>query len=436
VSADSDTGSAREPSLLSILPALPPVEPLANEAYMVYLRAAVDDVARYQSTTGNDEDERPYFISAPELFRKDDPPPRWLIEGLIVEGGNAVVATEPKSAKTWLATEAAVAVATGTKMCGEFPVHAGAVAYYYTEDMGPAIKTRLRSLLKGRGLDVSAIARTFHAQPRGRDIDMTKLEDCARLIASTRRLAEIGGPVKLLVLDPLRNIHTAEEDKADAMSLVFRNLRMVGTLLDCTILLVHHSAKSSDNTRSRRPGQRMRGSGAIHGFVDSGIYLEDLKTPDPQTFTNVVRSEVKAARSAGTFELTLKIEDDPKTHSAIKATWETGSIGETAATEEQTDTWRSIALDIVDEFVLNKLKGGGSTMTTRKAFEKVKAGTSAKAIAMRLATDEGWLKQDPRTQVYHVTPKGEAISRERNAKPEPEIVASDEADGTFGAFTK
>ena len=417
--------------LLDNLPDLAPVPALANEPYLEHLRKAIDDVASYQQLTGRDEDERPYFIPAPELFRKDDPPPKWLVEGLIIEGGTGVVATEPKSAKTWLATEIAVGVATGTKVVGKFPVRAGSVAYYYTEDLGAAIKTRVRALLKGRGLNESAIARTFHAQPRGRDIDVTKLEDCARLIASTRRL----GPIKLLVLDPLRNIHPSDEDKSTEMSAVFRNLRMIGTLLDCTILLVHHAKKATQDSRTLRPGQRMRGSGAIHGFVDSGIYLKDLKTPDPGTFTNTVESEVKAARSAGTFELTLKIDDDPKTQSATNATWETGTVGGTDADENSVNTWHEDALDIVDAFYVHKLKGGGTKMPTRDLWKAVKIKKQAGQLALNVAKVKGWLHQDKNWQ-YNITPAGEAISRERSAKPTPEIPTSDGPKGQFGAFAK
>lgn len=52
----------------------------------------------------------------------------------------------PKAAtKTWLGTEIAVAVATGTKVCGEFFAERGTVAYCYAENMQRQIRNRLRA---------------------------------------------------------------------------------------------------------------------------------------------------------------------------------------------------------------------------------------------------------------------------------------------------
>ncbi|HEX7941567.1 MAG TPA: hypothetical protein VF488_07160, partial [Gemmatimonadaceae bacterium] len=94
------------------------------------------------------------------------------------------------------------------------------------------------------------------------------------------------------------------------MSAVLRKLRLLGELLGCTVVVVHHTAKISETSAKRRPGQQLRGSSAIHGAVDSGIYLSDLNGDGSKTFRNVVDSEIKGARSAGRFELSLAIEDD------------------------------------------------------------------------------------------------------------------------------
>ncbi len=121
------------------------------------------------------------------------------------------------------------------------------------------------------------------------------------------------------MLDPLRNIHTGEEDSSDAMSKVMARLRFLSAQLGCTVLFVHHSKKQSADSKGTRQGQMMRGSSAIHGAVDSGIYFSNLKVDGADTFTNTVQSEVKGARGAGFFQLTLKIEDENET--AVDARW-------------------------------------------------------------------------------------------------------------------
>jgi hypothetical protein len=260
----------------------------------------------------------PLFKPMLEIIEAQYPPTPWLIEGLLTDGGVAVIATEPKSAKTWAATELAMALATGTDAFGAFKVpKAVDVTCFYAEDMGAAVRNRTRALAVGRGMSVGDAVARMRAEPKGKSIDVTNDVDCALIVASVRR----AGGTKLLVLDPMRDIHSGEEDSSDAMAGVMKRLRAIGTLLDCTVLFVHHAAKSGADTGKRRQGQRMRGSGAIHGAIDSGIYLSDLQGNGVDEFTNTVYSEIKGAKGAGTFSLTLRIEDGSD-GTAIRASWE------------------------------------------------------------------------------------------------------------------
>lgn len=231
--------------------------------------------------------------------------PRWLVTGLIRRDGVTVIGGQPKQAKkTWLATEIAIAVATGTKVCGEFFAEAGVVGYFYAEDQAIDLRNRNRALLAGANRTLQR--GRLHQRPRGMFLDITRDEDLAWLIASARRL----GKLDLLILDPLRDISSAAEDKSDEMGPVMRRLRLVVTLLGCGVAVVHHSGKDSKDTSRRSGGQRLRGSGAIHGSTDNGIYFLECDGDGKNKFRNVVESEVKGARSAGVFDLVLEIEDD------------------------------------------------------------------------------------------------------------------------------
>lgn len=166
----------------------------------------------------------------------------------------------------------------------------------------------------------------------------------AWLIASCRRL----GTLDLLVLDPLRDISSAAEDKSDEMGPLMRRLRLIGELLGCTVAIVHHAGKASENTAKRRPGQRLRGSGAIHGSTDSGIYLGELAGDGSSVFRNTVDSEIKGARSAGRFVLELKVEDDEQGE-AVRATWAVTRDAPVSATQAKAKT--EVADDKVFDFV-------------------------------------------------------------------------------------
>lgn len=247
------------------------------------------------------------FESAAEMFKREYPKAPWLVQGVLPEEAVAVIGGEPKSAKTFFGLELAVAMATATPAAGEFVVdRKHTVALFLAEDSPRSARARLAAFARGRGLDpVEALARVF-VQCRG-SLDLGSDEDLSNLIATCRLLP--GGPPSVVLLDPLRDLHRAEENDSGAMSLIMGNLRALRSILGCSVIFVHHTSKASKDTSARRPGQRMRGSSAIHGAVDGGAYMT-LKDSTGTTFTNDVEVELKAAKGAGRFTLTLEIEDD------------------------------------------------------------------------------------------------------------------------------
>jgi hypothetical protein len=292
-------------------------QPLTPEPdpFEAEIARALADVCA-QLGTDNTKKHAPLFgVDAASLLGEEFPDTQWLVTGLITRDGTAVIGGLPKAAKkTWLATEIAIAVATGTKVCGEFFVQLGTVRYFYAEDTRRQIRNRIRALLEGAGR-TTPIERLY-LEPRGSFLDVTRDEDLAWIVASCRR----GGKLDLLVLDPLRDVHSGEEDKSDSMREVMRRLRLLGELLGCTVLVVHHAGKPSEANAKRGGGQRLRGSGSIHGSIDSGIYLLDCDGDGVGRFKNTVESEIKGARSAGIFTLTLQITDDDSGE-AVRAVW-------------------------------------------------------------------------------------------------------------------
>jgi len=256
-----------------------------------------------------------FGVDAAHLLDEKFPDTQWLVTELVTRGGTAVIGGIPKAAKkTWLATEIAVAVATGTKVCDEFVAELGTVCYFYAEDTRRQVRNRIRALLAGADREMPVDR--LRLQPRGSFIDVMRDEELAWIIASCRRVGQLG----LLVLDPLRDIHSGEEDKSDSMRQVMRRLRLLGEILGCTVLAVHHAGKPSEANAKRGGGQQLRGSGSIHGSVDSGIYFVKCDGDGVNTFKNTVESEIKGARSAGLFALKLQIEDDDSGE-ATRATW-------------------------------------------------------------------------------------------------------------------
>ena len=292
-------------------------ETLPEPATDAWTDAKAKALADIRSALGSVQvtDREPLFETTGSLFTREYPSAPWLIDGLITRGGIAMLAAEPKSGKTWLAVEVAVAVASGTKVCGEFFAQRGRVAYFFAEDLAVQVRNRVRALAAGRGITVDRLGDLFVC-PRGKFLDVTKDEDLAWVVASCRQL----GKIDLLVLDPLRDIHSAAEDKSDEMSPVMRRIRLVAELLGCTVAVAHHKSKPNADAAKRRGGQQMRGSGSLHGSTDSGIYFGLSGGDGVQEFQIGVEVEIKGARSAGIFVLDLSVLDDEQGE-AIKASW-------------------------------------------------------------------------------------------------------------------
>lgn len=246
------------------------------------------------------------FEDATALLARELPPTPWLLTGLLTERAVAAIAGEPKTTKTWTALEIAIAIANGIAAFGEFGVpKARTVAMFLVEDDERSARNRLRALAAGHGLVPAAAVERIKLKCR-QTRDLSEVEDLAEIVAACLEVPDLG----CLILDPFRDLHTADENDSTAMAVIMHRLRALRDILGCTVLFVHHSIKSGVGTNGRRQGQKMRGSGAIHGAVDGGIYLYDLDTDGQKYWTNKVNVEVKAARGAGNFTLRLDVRDD------------------------------------------------------------------------------------------------------------------------------
>ena len=260
------------------------------------------------------------FVSYADLMGKNIPPMSWLIGGLITDGAIAVVSGEPKTAKTWLAIELAVSVALGDKALGEFQAHGPRpVALFLTEDHEANVRARLRGTVIGHaGAHADGEIPAYIAARKS--LNLADIDTVAWLVASVRKLPS---PPALLVIDPLRNVMgKLKESDNDDMAEVNKALRAVRDVLGSVILYVHHAGKLTEQNASRRPGQKMRGGGALHGGYDAGIHLSapTISIDGATVMGASVDVEVKAGKSAAPFSFALNIHDDDNGQ-CVRADW-------------------------------------------------------------------------------------------------------------------
>ncbi len=246
------------------------------------------------------------FRPSSHLFAMDFPETQWLVRGLVPEEAVTFISGEPKTAKTWHGLELAVAIATATKAFGEFWVpRPRNVHLVLVESSEREARNRLRAIGASRGLspEQTTARISYSCRP---ELDLRQEEDVQRLVGSVLATTDDCG---LLLLDPLRDLHTGKENEADSMAPVMRNLRRIRGALKCAVGVIHHSRKGGDGD-SGRPGQRMRGSSVIHATADAGIYLHDHKGDGSTHWVSKVQGEIRNGKSAGAFWSRLDITDN------------------------------------------------------------------------------------------------------------------------------
>lgn len=194
----------------------------------------------------------------------DAAPPEapWLIRPLWGRAAVGVIAGQPKLGKSWLGLSIALSVASGTPCLGRFPVeHRGPALVYLAEEALPMVRARIDALCEHHALDIAALDLHVITVPTLR-LDLER--DQQRLAATVRAVRPA-----FLLLDPLIRCHRCEENSASEISGLLAYLRELQRTLDVALAVVHHLSKKSRD----RPGQALRGSSDLHGWLDCGAYL-------------------------------------------------------------------------------------------------------------------------------------------------------------------
>ncbi|MCZ6714155.1 MAG: AAA family ATPase [Deltaproteobacteria bacterium] len=227
-----------------------------------------------------------------ELEASEDKP-RWLVESLWSHQAVGFLAGHPKLGKTWLALDLALSVATGTPCLDTFAVaEPGEVLIYLAEDPPMMVRQRLAGLCRHRGLDLDTVA--VHV------ITATSLR--LDLENDRRRLEEVVQRLKprLLVLDPLVRLHRRDENHSGEISELLSFLRELQRAHALAVLVVHHMRKGG----ARCAGQALRGTGDLHAWIDSALYLQAGRG------AIVLSTEHRAAPASDPIEVRLCVPRD------------------------------------------------------------------------------------------------------------------------------
>ena len=234
---------------------------------------------------------------------------RWLVEPLWGAGAVGIIGGAPKSCKTWLALEMAVAVASGRPCLGRFRVPSpGPALLFAAEDTPHQVKRRIESLARARHadfdtLDVRLIVET--------SLRLDLAQDLKRLHLTLDKHRP-----KLLILDPYVRLQRADENDAREVSAILSALRELSRTFQTAVALVHHARKNA----AELPGQALRGSGDFWAWGDSNLYLsrrrdgllltvEHRAAPSPSPLWLQLLTPA-ASQDEGVTPVRLEIRDD------------------------------------------------------------------------------------------------------------------------------
>jgi hypothetical protein len=195
---------------------------------------------------------------------KEETPRRWLVEGLWASSAVGWIAGSPKSCKSWLGLDMAVSVATATPCLGTYPVlEPGRTLVYLAEDALPRVRERLCAICLHRSISIESLDLHVITAPSLR-LDLAR--DQVRLQKTVRELRP-----RLLLLDPLVRLHRLDENAVAEVTRLLSYFRDLQRELDLAIVLVHHTRKNT--SAGQQAGQGLRGTGDLHAWSDSSLYL-------------------------------------------------------------------------------------------------------------------------------------------------------------------
>jgi hypothetical protein len=188
----------------------------------------------------------------------------WLVEELWAEEAVGVIGAEPKTFKTFLALELAVAVASGAPCLRRFPVsRPGCVLLYCAEDSLTMVRRRLEGICAAAGLRLEELDIQVITEPSVR-LDLESVR--RKLDATVAKLRP-----RLLILDPFVRLHRIDENASGEVAPLLAFLRELQRRHAVAVLVVHHAKKGAGRIRA---GQALRGSSEFHAWGDTNLFLK------------------------------------------------------------------------------------------------------------------------------------------------------------------
>ena len=224
----------------------------------------------------NDFDHSFNSVEIVGIDTKDNLPPLKpeIMKGVLRQGAKLILTGDSKAGKTFLLIELAISFAFGRQWCG-LSCETSRVLYVNLELEQAEFRHRFRSVLDKFGRTESVdegLIGTLNL--RGKVSSAKDLVD--DLI---RRLDESSYDV--VIIDPVYKVQDGDENSAEAISNLVKQLDRLAEATKCTIIYSHHHPKGSQNHWASI--DRGAGSGVFSRDADAIIDLMELASDDDES---------------------------------------------------------------------------------------------------------------------------------------------------------
>ena len=205
-----------------------------------------------------------------------------LIEDFLRLGETMNVIAPPKTGKSWLVIDLALAVATGRSWFGH-PCTKGKVLMIDNELHAETSANRIPKVMEARGIQLEELGDNLAiANQRGRLMSVADLGLCIEECRS------VG--YKLIIIDAFYRAMPKDVDENDngAVTSVYNLIDRYAQEIGCAFVLVHHTSKGNQSQKSVTDVGA--GAGAQSRAADTHIILRRHKEKDVVVMDSVVRS--------------------------------------------------------------------------------------------------------------------------------------------------
>lgn len=212
------------------------------------------------------------LLTVDGFLEMDIPAPDYMVEGFLVTSSVGMCAGEPKTMKSTLMLDMAIAVASGKPFLGLYKSKQCPVLYIQEENSESDIKRRFMRIEYNRRVLIRVLKLGYEPEPiplfimNNKGINLQNKDD-REFMSKT---VEDNG-IKLMILDPWYMMcGSLNENDAGEVGEILKYLTTLRNRFGCTVMLVHHFKKGD----ASRGGQRMRGSSVFHSWIECGLYAE------------------------------------------------------------------------------------------------------------------------------------------------------------------